>query len=35
MWQRMYELNFVEPKMQFNNLMTEKLEEILMKVKGF
>ena len=35
MWQRMYELDFVEPKMLFNNLMTEKLEEILMKVKGF
>ena len=28
MWQRMYELDFVEPKMLFNNLMTDKIEEI-------
>ena len=28
MWQRMYELDFVEPKMLSNNVMTDKLEEI-------
>ena len=28
MWQRMYELDFVEPKIRSNNVMTDKLEEI-------
>ena len=28
MWQRMYELDFVESKMLSNNLMTDKSEEI-------
>ena len=28
MWQRMYELDFVEPKILPNNVMTKNLEEI-------
>ena len=35
MWQRMYELDFVEPKMLSNNVMTDKLEEISYKDKRF
>ena len=35
MWQRMYELDFVEPKMLSNNVMTDKLEEISYEDKRF
>ena len=35
MWQRIYELDFVEPKVLFNNMMTEKLEEISYEDKNF
>ena len=35
MWQRMYELDFVEPKMLPNNVMTDKLEEISYEDKSF
>ena len=35
MWQRMYELDFVEPKMLSNNVMTDKLEEICYEDKRF
>ena len=35
MWQRMYELDFVEPKMLSNNVMTGKLEEIYYEDKRF
>ena len=34
-WQMMYELDFVEPKMQSNNVMTDKLEEISFEDKRF
>ena len=35
MWQRMYELDFVEPKMLSNNVMTDRLEEISYEDKRF
>ena len=35
MWQRMYEVNFVEPKMLSNNVMTDKLEETSYGEKWF
>ena len=35
MWQGMYELDFVEPKMLLNNVMTDKLEEISYEDKTF
>ena len=35
MWQRIYELDFVEPKMLSNNVMTDKFEEISYEDKRF
>ena len=35
MWQRIYKLDFVEPKILFNNVMIDKLEEIFYEDENF